>query len=179
MKNSRNYVVLSIFFLLLLAMLPSFSNAASTVYKTNITEGYITIKEREMVEFPWKDKIERMMVREISKDNQSVALTFFIEGADAPIYTFLGFKKYLTMDFNRDKEPDLGVQLQKIQNKEITFFLKPLIANTEKVVKEEDKNIQFSTKGIAIAVATFFIVIISWFLLIKRKDKKKRRQEHK
>lgn len=162
MKNISRFALFLFVFLAVFAIFSSVSKAENAVYKLDeVTEGYVVLHEKEVLEFPWEGKTHRFMIREISKDKQSIAVTLFIEGAETPVYTLLSRENYARFDFNLDKEPELAIQLYDVYNGEVTLYLKPLL--------DTSGESKITAKGIAIAVAVILIGVLLYILLRKKK----------
>jgi hypothetical protein len=162
MKKEGMLFLFAVAVLLLTSFLPVNVKAEGTVYNTELSEGYVTLKERDILEFPWEGQTHRVMVREIGTSNKSVQLTIFIEGAETPFYAVISKESYSKLDFDRDDNPDLLIGLTGVNEKDVTLYLIP--------GEEEKAKNNTTLNGIAIIVAIILVGLMAYLLFFRKKE---------
>lgn len=111
-------------FLVLLAIPICVKAGDVQVVDFNYTNDTIVILgEKDMVRFDLYGD-QKVMVRDIGNDGNSVALTVFVEGAELPNYISLDQEHSIKVDFQRDNIDDLMIELVSVNENNNSTMLK-------------------------------------------------------
>lgn len=94
---------------------------------------FVTLAERDMVDFVYNNSVHRLMIRELDLNKKAVKLTFFMANMENPLYTTISDKLKLQIDFEKDGFNDMNVWFVGMEEGNVTLKL-------EKIHEEKQKD---------------------------------------
>lgn len=117
---------------------------------------FVTLNERDIVDFEYNNSIHRIMIRELVPEKNSAKITFFMEGIENPLYVTISDKIKLQIDYEKDGFNDMNVWYAGI-NEEGNITLKLERIHEEKQTTNKEENFLDSLKSfIAFGDISFF-----------------------
>lgn len=102
---------------------------------------FVTLAERDIVDFEYNNSIHRLMIRELLPEEKSVELTFFMAGVENPLYVTISDKLKLQVDFEKDGKVDMNVWYANIDKEgNVTLKIEKVKHKEEPILIKEGKS---------------------------------------